>query len=385
MQRCVNTIKTTTNKKEVYKHILCLLITLFVLQFSAQAGASSADTTDVVTSDKGISELRAFHNMEIMHLLKEARFIKSEKGQPLTLLHFSDIHGDKEALNRIISDAELFKGLIDDMICTGDMTANSGGNIVEWWVPNVMTCIGNHDSATYSSDEGYKWTAVSMAEREAYYIAPFEENWGIIHEAGRSYYYKDYPIQGVRLIVLDAMLYNSNGNEVEAQTKWLDNVLESALDSNLHVIISIHAPHGGAIPVDCSFSKYGQSQMPEYSDCNTPQVVIDTVAKKIQEGLRFIGYLVGHTHQDGVWDAEGDRTQLMFCVACSAVEQKAQWVNADLFHSESEDAYNLVTVDTTNTLIKIIRGGGADIDNYMRTRKAICFNYSTGELIAEIN
>ena len=62
----------------------------------------------------------------------------------------------------------------------------------------------------------------------------------------------------------------------------------------------------------------------------------------------------------------------------------AQWINSDQNRSITEDAYNLVTIDTANTLVKIVRGGGADIDDHMRTRKAICFNYSTGEKVGEV-
>lgn len=47
------------------------------------------------------------------------------------------------------------------------------------------------------------------------------------------------------------------------------------------------------------------------------------------------------------------------------------------------DAYNLVTIDTKNQLVKLIRGGGADSDKYHRNRKAICFHYGTGEIYGE--
>ena len=64
--------------------------------------------------------------------------------------------------------------------------------------------------------------------------------------------------------------------------------------------------------------------------------------------------------------------------------QTAQWRNSDQYRSASQDAYNLISIDTINTLIKIVRGGGADIDNHMRTRKGIAFNYSTGEIVGQV-
>ena len=325
-------------------------------------------------------------NEDVKRILYNARHIKGQSATPLTLLHFSDLHADKTALARIKSDAEYMGSLVNNLICTGDMVENSYGTISSWWDEDILTCIGNHDTASYSGG-AYDWTALSMANRDNYYIAPFESNWGITHTSGTSYYYKDYSTQKVRLIVMDAMLYSvyeSDTSLATTQTSWLASLLSDAIANNLHVIIAIHAPHGGATAKDCSFSRYGQTEMPTYTDCDTPQIVIDTVASAITNGLKFIGYLVGHTHQDNVWDAEDNGKQLMFCVTCAVVSQTAQWKNSDQDRNSSLDAYNFVTIDTANTLVKIIRGGGADIDDRMRTRKAICFNYSTGEMISEV-
>lgn len=316
--------------------------------------------------------------------INNARHIAGDTATPLTLLHFSDPHADTDAINRILTDADNYSASIDEMICTGDMVANTAGQIASWWNPNVLTCIGNHDSASYDSSTGYDWTALSMADRDAYYIAPFESNWDITHTTGTSYYYKDYATQKIRLIVMDAMLYTNNGAEATAQTAWLASLLADAISNNLHVLIAIHSVHGGATPIECSFSKYGEVTMPTQADCNTPQVVIDAVATAISNGLKFIGYIVGHTHQDNMWDAENDGTQLMYCITCAAVSQRAQWINSDQNRSITEDAYNLVTIDTAHTLVKIIRGGGANIDDHMRTRKAICFDYSTGQMVGEV-
>ena len=320
---------------------------------------------------------------EALHKSKNARHIPGENATPLTLLHFSDIHADQAALARIVNDSKRMSGIIDGLICTGDIVANTGGSISNWWQSSVMTCIGNHDSATYANG-AYNWTGISMANRDAYYIAPFESAWGVTHTSGTSYYYKDYTTQKVRLIVMDGMLYTDNGSEATAQTAWLENLLTSAITNNLHVLIAIHAPHGGSTAVDCSFSRYEQGTMPTLTDCNTPQTVIDTVAAKIAAGLKFIGYIVGHTHQDNIWKATSDGKQLMYCITCAAVLQKAQWVNSDQHRSITEDAFNLVTVDTDHTLVKIVRGGGADIDDHMRIRKAICFDYSTGQMVGEV-
>ena len=314
--------------------------------------------------------------------LDTARFVSGGNVTALTILHISDIHGDSDTIARIIEKAKNYTG-IDEMICTGDMVADTYEQITSWWPSDMLTCMGNHDTASYSSGAGYNWTALSMANRDAYYIEPFESSWGITHISGKSYYYKDYATQKIRLIVMDGMLYTDNGADATAQTAWMEDLLDDAIENNLHVLIAIHAPHGGATSVDCSFSKIGNSTMPLWNDCNTPQAVIDAVATKITGGLKFIGYLCGHVHQDWLWDAEGDGKQLMYCIACASNDYP-QWKNTDIYHSKQSDIFNLVTIDTEHTMVKLIRGGGGDFTNRMKMRKAICFDYSTGEVMGEV-
>ena len=306
----------------------------------------------------------------------------SKMASPLKLVHFSDLHRDVNALNRIRASAKYVCPNADNIICTGDMVANTYAEITSWWIPEIMTCIGNHDTASY--DGTYDWTALTMAQRDEMYISPFKAYWGIVHTAGTSYYYKDYTAAHIRLIVMDAMLYSGTpGAEATAQTQWLANLLASAITDSLHVIIAIHAPHGGSVPVACSFTKLGQETMPVNVDCNTPDVVINTVATAIGNGLHFIGYICGHTHQDAVWDCTGDRSQLMYTVTCAAVDQTAQWIDSDQYRTDEQDAFNVLTIDTASTTIKILRGGGANTDVALRPRVSMVINYSTGKIITD--
>lgn len=322
----------------------------------------------------------------IVGKIKNARhipYVADTDPKPLTLVHFSDLHADAAALGRITDYAEEYGTLVDDVICTGDMVANTAVQIASWWKPNVLTVIGNHETASYNSETGYDWTALSMADRDAYYIAPFESNWGIVHTSGKSYYYKDYADSKVRMIVMDGMLYTNAGTEAAEQTTWLGTTMDGAKTLGYDVLIAIHAPHGGSEAVVCSFSKKNQGTMPTSGDCNTPQEVIDVVNAKIQAGVGFIGYIVGHTHQDNIWDCENDGKQRMYCVTCAAVDQVAQWRKSDQFRDRTLDAFNLVTIDTKNKIVKIIRGGGANIDDLMRNRKQISFHYPDGVMLGE--
>ena len=325
---------------------------------------------------------------EVVNRVRNAKHISGSESTALTLAHFSDIHADTAALSRIQGHLSKYEGLIDDVICTGDIVANNyeTSGIASWWNPNYLTCIGNHDSASYNSTDGYNWTALPMADRSAYYIEPFEANWGtIVHPAGASYYYKDYTDKHVRLIVLDNMLLMGSNTEAEAaaQQAWLESALVDAINNNLHVIIGVHAPHGGSEAINCSFSKYNQSTMPTHTDCDTPASIINVVANAINNGLHFVGYLVGHDHKDNVWDALNDGTQLMFSVTCAVTNYIGQWWGSDQDRSDNQDAINVVSIDTTHTLVKIVRVGEANLDDHMRPRRMICFDYSTGQLVGE--
>lgn len=335
------------------------------------------------SDNSGADDMRKITQQNTLKETLNARHIEEDAGTALTLAHFSDLHADTGALSRIMEDIAQMGTAVDEIICTGDMVAGTATQISEWWPVDVLTVIGNHDTASYSAETGYDWAALSMADRDAYYIAPFISNWGdVVHTPGTSYYYKDYTPQKVRLIVLDAQLYITNGSEATTQTAWLANLLSDAIYSNLDVVIAIHAPYRNAPVVPCTFSRYGRETMANLQDSFTPDAVVSAVTTAIGNGLNFVGYVVGHNHQDYIYKAT--ETQLGFCVTCANVASRAQWRGSDQNRDALSDAYNLVTIDTTNKLVKIVRGGGADINNHMRTRKAICFNYSTGEKVGEV-
>lgn len=332
---------------------------------------------------------RLLSNNEFIKIVEDAKYVRESTVKPLTLLHFSDIHGDDKALDRILKDAS---GLTyDDAICTGDMATNTiDSNIANWWNPKILTCIGNHDCATIAQIDGkwvYTWDALSMADRDKTYIKPFEANWGITHATGTSYYYKDYTDKRVRLIVLDNHLdnYESTKAEAAAQNAWLISVLESARLAGLHVLIATHYIVPNSKVRDCTFSQFGETEVGSLAGgAHIYEDTVNAVSDAIARGLHFIGYISGHTHRDNILDTFGDGKQMQYNITCAAVSYAPQWNTEDLFRDETRDAFNMVVIDTEHTLVKLIRGGGADLDLFMRSRKAICINYSTGQICGEI-
>lgn len=323
---------------------------------------------------------------------------------PLTLLHISDIHGNSSVLHRINEKIDPYVNKINAKICTGDLMLNSSAgaeDFTNWWDPSYMVTIGNHDS-TVIINNSHHWTDFGVTDRIRCYIEPFEDNWGIVRGEGQSYYYKDFASAKVRLIALDAMIYTSGGDAATAQNTWLGNTIDAATGLGYHVLIATHAPCTGATPFTCSFTNATRSApyVGEANICLLPETVVNLVKNKIDNaGCIFIGYIVGHTHKDGIWRASEDPRQFFYMITCSTWSQtagQAREVDRDSVNymgsrsswdyasGANYDAANLITIDTSRSLIKIIRVGGADIDMYMRRRKAICIRYSDGMLLGEI-
>ena len=311
-----------------------------------------------------------------------------------SLLHFSDLHADKDALKRIVTKSAEYP--LDDMICTGDMVFdNASESFDSWWEPKILTCIGNHDSAIRTYHDGISspdWSKLSMQERDTKYISPFISQWGnVAHESGTSYYFKDYPTKKVRLVVVDIMLYlqkeGSTSHETESaeQTQWLEKTLQSAIDLDYHVLIATHSPLLGAKIKECSFSPYNSDGTP-FADnwLSVTTILQDTVDKYIKKGLHFVCYLSGHMHKDAVVYVDKTTRQIQVLITCANASNKSLWGWGDQYRGVNDDAMNIVCVDAYHNILKLVRIGGANIDKYMRPRKAISINYATGKICAEI-
>ena len=66
----------------------------------------------------------------------------------LTLLHFSDIHGDAVAMNRLCNFMEEYGENIDDCICTGDLLGSRWKSDFEFWGRDERAKKGHLQSAT---------------------------------------------------------------------------------------------------------------------------------------------------------------------------------------------------------------------------------------------
>lgn len=96
-------------------------------------------------------------------------------------------------------------------------------------------------------------------------------------------------------------------------------------------------------------------------------------------------YLIGHLHRDIFGYVENYPDQLCIMATTASTSRARNEINSDInrvYGTKSQDAFNVVTFDKDNHLIKVIRVG-ADIDNMMRPRKAISYNLNTKQFIQQ--
>ena len=145
-------------------------------------------------------------------------------GKVVTLLHFSDIHGDTTELARIVDYLKTLPSSVVPLF-TGDMVRNTWVDGIDFWTntqgtDKILVAIGNHD--TY-----YSKTAAECYTR---YLAPNIASWGVTYTENVCYYYKDWSAYNLRLIVLDCMHWDAT------QQSWLVATLASAKTAGYHIV-----------------------------------------------------------------------------------------------------------------------------------------------------
>ena len=296
----------------------------------------------------------------------------------LTLLHISDIHSDAGSMKRLCNFMKEYGENIEDVICTGDILDARWTSDFDFWgaderAHTFLSCIGNHDML--ADETGWDWSKVAT-QKACYdrYFAPYISKWGCVYQADKTFYYKDYAENKIRLVVLNSVLKDEEQKE---QLDWLETVLDGAIKDELHVVIAMHYPvHMKKIP--CNFSTLDRGDGLGDIAMNVYQ---EKVARFIDKGGDFVVWLTGHVHMDYIGYNEEYPNQLCIAIDALCCWQSMAYDDADrTVGMLSEDLYNLVTVDTYSKLVKIIRIG-SNLDRYLRKRDTLCINYKTFEII----
>ena len=309
----------------------------------------------------------------------------------ITLLHFSDIHGDETNFKGIVQYIRKNKSMLTDVICTGDIVNYQFSDGIDWWKNNIennriLMCIGNHDPLVTQGT--FDWFGKNAAECYERYFSPYIANWGVNYTQDLCYYYKDYSDVSIRLIVLDGMRWN-NIKEDTVQEEWFKQQLNDAKEKNLHVIVASHFPpdtsagnKNNNINFDCWYAT--QAWENEQYGLLNPKVA-DSIDSFQKNGGNFICYIGGHTHGDLFRPLKRYPNQLMVIVANASCSEHVK--NAVCWYSRSEsdnsqELFNLLNIDTENKILSIVRVG-CSFDRYARHIGTISFDYENHKVLSQ--
>lgn len=309
----------------------------------------------------------------------------------LSLLWISDVHKRFEAMQHFLYFKEKYKKYIDDAILSGDvvnvrwqddisnLTSINGYN-------DILFAIGNHDVSGYNAEES--WTVGPNAPlTEAF--KKYMHNWeGCIfssdaEEKGKMYYYKDYSLQKIRLIVLDSNLSNKYFPDIKnEQDNWFETVLSEAKDRGLSVIACMHIPHGGVDSgFDCPFNSLDNEKAKTYSN---GIVLNDKVQDFQRNGGDFICWMFGHLHTDFCGTLKAYPNQLFFSIGGALFNDFGNCDSSKIEGTDSEDLFNIISIDNSKKMIRLIRIGN-EYDRHCRHRGGIVVDYSNKENIKLIS
>lgn len=297
-----------------------------------------------------------------------------------TLLHFSDIHADYANIDRIVKYKNYLGTRVADAVCTGDMVQLKYSDGFDWWskfgAQAVLTCIGNHDCTEGSGS--YMQPDHTQAELYAQYIEPFLTYWNepdtvVSSQENRSYYYKDYTYYKIRLIAINDYL---TGSEATEQNAWLQTALADAIINGYSVIILTHQFGQNLTKLQCTFT----SQTNIIEDSNI-EAYKSSVQSFIENGGDFVCWLCGHKHTDYILKSTVYPTQLFLCVTTAQANEITSSEAIRPYGDKAQDAFNLVSIDRTSKIIKIVRVG-QDKDWMLRRLETLVIDYEHATVIS---
>lgn len=322
-----------------------------------------------------------FEDKEINEVL-----LQTKKNNSLTILWFSDIHGDSTRLSRIMEFYHHFNEFFNDILHSGDNVRRHYPQGMSFWdsvsgTNAILNVIGNHDTAVFDN-ERYDWHAKNGLDCYNQFVAPYVSSWNDVvfpedaQKVGRCYYYKDYAAQGVRLVVLDCMVMNPSQADYDpSQLTWLESVLTNAKDNDLSVLLCSHCPPK-SVPIDCSFTS-------NQFDANGlfgggfggDAPFISVVDNYIESGGLFISWICGDTHRDYLGYVKSSKhIQPVLVSTCALCNSEASLTMRRVPNSASEDVFNILSIDTKRHNIKLKRVG-ASVDVDFKSHNLLSYDY----------
>jgi hypothetical protein len=302
--------------------------------------------------------------------------------QPVTILHFSDLHQNATALSRIVDFKTHYSSFINDVIHTGDTINTTEGTNTFANVSgagSILNVIGNHDTW----DGGNNWEALTEAETNDRFISPFSSNWGNVSiPSGKCYYSKDYydstDQKNVVLIVLDVMHIN------QGQLTWFINTLNQAKSNGRHVIIANHTIMGkleDMTYLDSGFDNpmYPRSNTPDYPfPMYIPSAYVDAVDAFVSGGGVVVAWIAGHMHNDTL----ATYHNILNIAVTTAGDYSGVGRTTDMrvVGTKSQDAFNIYGINTLYGHLYGMRVG-LDYNAVMKKIDTFCWDYINHRMI----
>lgn len=300
--------------------------------------------------------------------------------KPITLLQFSDVHGNATALQRILDFANYYQNDIDTIIHTGDTVTSKYQDGVDFFTSvsgsnRILNCVGNHDAY-----DGSDWQAYAGADCYSMLFADNIASWGVTYTANNCYYYKDYASQKLRLIVLDENLADTS-----AEVTWLQSVLADAKTLEYAVICASHSFMGGGsrnkITKDSKIVSFARYDDKSIAGMYSFTAACNAVDDFIDGGGVFVCWLVGHAHCTNFCTSSNYSNQpQVMCDTASTARGCADV--ARVIGTNSEDSFNLISIDTNTGMFRLIKVG-TNFDKYARERKCLCYDYINRIVISD--
>ena len=316
----------------------------------------------------------------------------------LNLLHFSDLHYHPANMQRIMGWYNAHTDYIDEIINTGDTVHNNYGEPIGYGttegVEKVLNVIGNHDiydgsGYSHSGIDGYNTyikpyiTTSKEVEGETVVV----DNWNVTQPTdaeanGYCYYYKDYATQGIRVIVLDAIVaYTTDG----AQRSWFLDILDDAKTQGLAVVVACHWIGLTKKAIKTHFATWNDGS-------NAGSVSSRLIAADIQDfidgGGEFCCYLTGHVHRDIISTLEGYPNQICIAVGganglSSGNYKISHFDEVRVIGKRSQDSFNIVSISKTQHTISIVKIG-IDSNIFGQMKTCVVLDYKTqSEIFSE--
>lgn len=308
--------------------------------------------------------------------------IQALKGRPaefggdnkiLSFIHFTDIHARTKLWNRVVEYVNYYEEYIDFAIHTGDYASTNRATIENLYskgnkcVKPILNVIGNHDTYDENMTIGDKTTTKQLSFTNA-------DEWDVtfMDISDSMTYYKDYPNSKIRIIALDCYY------DIDEQCDWLEFTLYDALSKGYHVITFAHElTHPIVNKLDTAFQTLDDFE--SYGGNITRTKFDKVISDWVADGGTHIVHLAGHEHTDMIGYTENGVLNMI----CATASANRSWCDADRVEGDkSFDCFNLVAVETTTGVFKIVRIGN-NSDHYLREKKVFAYDYINKKILTK--